>query len=53
MAQWGARWTEGGNGLRFVNRHTGASLAAMAVRDVDGVELGVSDLALASDPGPG
>jgi DNA-binding HxlR family transcriptional regulator len=53
MAQWGARWTDGGDGLRFVNRHTGAPIADMVVRDVDGTELTVSDLAPASDPASG
>lgn len=49
LAQWGDRWVYGGRSpVRFVNRHSGAPVATLAVRDVDGVALAARDLRLAS-----
>ncbi|HLS84224.1 MAG TPA: helix-turn-helix domain-containing protein [Arenimonas sp.] len=47
LAQWGDRWVYGGRApSRFVNRHTGAPVQTLAVRDVDGQVLAARDLAL-------
>lgn len=50
LAQWGQRWTGCGPGLHFVNRHTGAPLAPITVRDVDGTPLSLRDISLADGP---
>ena len=48
LAQWGARWTGAEDGaLRFENRHTGAPVLPIAVRDADGHELSLRDIRLA------
>jgi len=45
LAQWGARWESApGTGPRFLNRHTGAELATLQLRDTDGQALKLSDL---------
>ena len=55
LAQWGDRWVyQGRSPVRFVNRHTGAGVETLAVRDTDGQVLAARDLALlppaGSDP---
>lgn len=45
LAQWGARWeSPPGTAPRFFNRHTGAELALLQLRDVDGSLLRLSDI---------
>lgn len=48
LAQWGERWVyDGHSPVRFVNRHTGAPVETLAVRDADGQVLAARDLKLA------
>ena len=50
LAQWGDRWIYGGKApVRFVNRHTGASLAQLGLRDSDGQPLALRDLRMQVD----
>ncbi|WP_227977720.1 winged helix-turn-helix transcriptional regulator [Arenimonas daejeonensis] len=50
LAQWGDRWIYGGKApVRFVNKHTGAALDALGLRDTDGQRLGLRDLAMRTD----
>ena len=45
LAQWGDRWIYGGKApVRFVNRHTGAPLADLGLRDDNGERLSLRDL---------
>lgn len=47
LAQWGERWVyDGCPPVRFVNRHTGAPVETLAVRDSEGTVLAARDLAL-------
>lgn len=47
LAQWGERWVYAGRSpVRFVNRHTGAGVETLAVRDSEGRVLAARDLAL-------
>lgn len=53
LAQWGARWTGAGeDALRFENRHSGAAVLPIAVRDTDGCELSVRDIRIAPAHAP-
>jgi DNA-binding HxlR family transcriptional regulator len=46
LAQWGARWEPRHCATpRFYNRHSGADLAQLELRDADGVAISLSDLA--------
>ena len=53
LAQWGDRWVYGGQSpVRFVNRHTGAPLATLELRDAEGHRLELRDVGLrAVEPG--
>ena len=52
LAQWGDRWVyQGRSPVRFVNRHTGAGIETLAVRDTEGQVLAARDLALLPCPG--
>lgn len=52
LAQWGDRWVyQGRSPVRFVNRHTGAGIETLAVRDTEGQVLAARDLALLPHPG--
>lgn len=52
LAQWGDRWVyQGRSPVRFVNRHTGAGVETLAVRDTEGQVLAARDLALLPRPG--
>lgn len=47
LAQWGERWIYDGAAPRhFVNRHTGAAVERLQIRDVDGGTLGLRDIAM-------
>jgi DNA-binding HxlR family transcriptional regulator len=46
LAQWGTRWEPGHCVTpRFYNRHSGADLAQLELRDVNGMAVGLADLA--------
>lgn len=50
LAQWGDRWIYRGKApVRFVNRHTGAPLDALGLRDTDGKRLTLRDLEMRTD----
>ena len=47
LSQWGERWIyDGQPPRRFVNRHTGAPVTRLQVRDTHGEPLGVRDIAM-------
>lgn len=51
LAQWGERWVyDGRSPVRFVNRHTGAPVETLSVRDADGQVLAARDLAMTAPP---
>ncbi len=54
LSQWGERWIYGGEApRRFANRHSGAAVAPIEIRDVDGQRLGLRDISLSeSHAGP-
>jgi len=51
LAQWSGKWLcDGRSATRFVERETGREIPRIAVRAIDGRELGARDVAMA--PGP-
>ena len=47
LSQWGERWIYGGEApRRFANRQSGAAIAPIEIRDMDGLRLGLRDITL-------